>query len=315
MGRYVLKRLFFAAVVLFAVSVVVFVAVRLTPGDVCKIVLNTPDVDKEQCDTIRGELGLDEPMVTQYFRYIGGIMTGDFGTAFISKRDVWSEIKTRIPLTVELTLLSTVFALVIAIPIGVISAVKQDSGIDYALRLLTVGWLSIPGFWLGTMLVVFPAKWWGYSPPVGYVDIWDDPLKNLEQLYLPAIALGLALSASLARVTRSSMLEVLRQDFIRTGRAKGLAERTVVVRHALRNALIPVTTLFALQVGVLFGGTVVLESIFSLPGLGSLTFGAVTVRDYPQIQGLVLFFAAALVFLNLIVDISYAWLDPRIRYA
>ena len=315
MGRYILKRLLFAAIVLFAVSVVVFVAVRLTPGDVCKIVLNTPDVDKQQCDTIRAELGLDEPVVTQYFLYVGGLFKGDFGTAFISKRDVWSEIKTRIPLTVELTLLSTLFALVIAIPIGVISAVKQDSGIDYLLRLLTIGWLSIPAFWLGTMLVVFPAKWWGYSPPPGYVDFWDNPVKNLEQLYLPAIALGLALSASLARVTRSSMLEVLRQDFIRTGRAKGLAERTVVIRHALRNALIPVTTLFALQIGVLFGGTVVLESIFSLPGLGSLTFGAVTVRDYPQIQGLVLFFAAALVVLNLVVDISYAWLDPRIRYS
>ncbi len=315
MGRYIIKRLFFAVLVLFAVSVIVFGAVRLTPGDVCKIVLATPDVDKQQCDAIRSELGLDEPVVTQYFKYMGGVLTGDFGTTFTSKRDVWTEIKDRIPLTLELTALSTIFALVITIPIGVISAVKQDGPLDYGLRFLTIGWLSIPAFWLGTMFIVFPAKWWGYSPPIGYVDIWDSPLKNLEQLYLPAFALGLALSASLARVTRSSMLEVLRQDFIRTGRAKGLSERVVVTRHALRNALIPVTTLFALQVGVLFGGTVVLESIFSLPGLGSLTLQAVQIRDYPQIQGLVLFFAAALVMLNLIVDISYAWLDPRIRFS
>jgi peptide/nickel transport system permease protein len=210
--------------------------------------------------------------------------------------------------------LSTLLALVLALPIGVISAIKQDKAADYGLRFLTIGWLSIPSFWLGTMLIVFPAKWWNYSPPIGYVDIWDDPLKNLEQLYLPAIALGIALSASLARITRSSMLEVLRQDYIRTARSKGLAERMVVIRHALRNAMIPVTTLFALQVGVLFGGTVVLESIFTLPGLGFFTLQAVRNKDYTEVQGIVLFFAAVLVFINLLVDISYAWIDPRIRY-
>ncbi|WBL35243.1 ABC transporter permease [Tepidiforma flava] len=207
------------------------------------------------------------------------------------------------------------FALIVAIPIGVISAVRQDSALDYVLRVLSIGLaLSIPGFWLGTMLIVFPAKWWGYAPPVGYVDIWEDPLKNLEQLYLPAISLGLALSASLARVTRSSMLEVFRQDYIRTARAKGLRERMVVFRHALQNAMIPVVTLFGLQFGVLLGGTVVLENIYSLPGLGLLTFTSVTIKDYPQVQGLVLFFAAVLVTINLLVDLSYAWFDPRIRY-
>ena len=165
------------------------------------------------------------------------------------------------------------------------------------------------------MLIVFPARWWGYTPPIGYVDLWESPLKNIEQLYLPAFSLGLALSASLARVTRSSMLEVLRQDYIRTARSKGLRDRIVVVRHALRNALIPVTTLFALQVGVLFGGTVVLESIFQLPGLGGLTLSAVLAKDYSQVQGLVLLFAIVLVSLNLLVDVSYAWIDPRIRFS
>jgi peptide/nickel transport system permease protein len=227
---------------------------------------------------------------------------------------VWTEIRTRIPLTVELTLLATAFALTLALPIGVYSALKRDRAADYGLRLLTIGWLSIPGFWLGTMLIIFPAKWWGYSPPVGYVDIWTDPGKNLHMLYLPAIALGLALSASLARVTRSSMLEVLRQDYIRTARAKGLVERGVVVRHALKNAMIPVITLFAIQFGTLLGGTVVLESIFSLPGLGTLVLTSVLIKDYPQVQGLVLFFATMLVLINLVVDISYAWFDPRIRY-
>jgi len=313
-GQYLAKRVIFSVVVLFVISIVVFTAVRMIPGDVCKIVLNTPDVDEAQCQAIREDLGLDESVVTQYLSWMGGVLTGDWGTTIISKREVWTEIRTRIPLTLELTLLSTIFALVIAIPIGIISAVRQDSAIDYVLRVLSIGWLSIPSFWLGTMLIVFPARWWGYTPPVGYVDFWEDPLKNLEQLYLPAISLGLALSASLARVTRSAMLEVLRQDYIRTARAKGLAERVVIMKHALKNSMIPVVTLFGLQVGVLLGGTVVLENIYSLPGLGLLTFSSVTIKDYPQVQGLVLFFATILVTLNLLVDLSYAWFDPRIRY-
>ena len=315
MGPYVVKRLLFSLLVLGVISMIVFSAVRLIPGDVCSIVLATPDVTPQQCAAINKELGLDKPVTTQYVSYIGGILTGDWGTTLISKRDVWGEIRTRIPLTVELTVLSTLFALIIALPIGVISAMRQDGPLDYILRFSTIGWLSIPAFWLGTMLIVFPAKWWGYAPPVGYVEVWEDPFKNLQQLYLPAFALGLALSASLARITRSSMLEVLRQDYIRTARAKGLQDRAVVVRHALKNAMIPVITLFGLQVGVLFGGTVVLESIYALPGLGNLTLGAVLIKDYPQVQGVVLFFAAVLVTINLLVDLSYAWFDPRIRYS
>ena len=315
MAQYLAKRFLASLLVLFLISILVFIAVRAIPGDVCKIVLNTQDVDQQQCDAVREELGLDEPVAKKYVTYMGGVLTGDWGQALISKRAVWGEIKTRIPLTVELTLLSTGFALLLALPIGIISAVKQDSITDYVLRILSIGWLSLPSFWVGTMLIVFPAKWWGYAPPVGYVDIWEDPLKNLEQLYLPAFSLGLALSASLARVTRSAMLEVLRQDYIRTARAKGLRDRVVVIKHGLKNAMIPVVTLFGLQVGVLFGGTVVLEGIFSLPGLGFLTFQAVTVKDYTQVQGVVLFFAAVLVSINLLVDVSYAWFDPRIRYA
>jgi len=315
MAQYLAKRFLASVLVLFIISIVVFVAVRAIPGDVCKIVLNTPDVDEAQCNAIRSELGLDEPIVTQYLKYMGGLFKGDWGTQLISRRDVWTEMKDRIPVTLELTLLATTFAILIALPVGTISAIKQDSPIDYVLRILSIGWLSIPNFWLATMLIVFPAKWWGYSPPVGYVDIWEDPMKNLEQLYLPAFSLGLAISASLARVTRSAMLEVFRQDYIRTARSKGLREYVIVVRHALKNSMIPVVTLFGLQVGVLFGGTVVLESIFSLPGLGLLTFQAVVVKDYPQVQGLVLFFAVVLVMINLLVDLSYAYFDPRIRYS
>jgi peptide/nickel transport system permease protein len=315
MTQYIAKRLLASILVLFVISIIVFVAVRAIPGDVCKIVLNVQDVDQAQCDAVRSELGLDEPIPAQYVKYMGGVLTGDWGQALISQQDVWHEIKIRIPLTVELTVLATGFAILIALPMGIISAMKQDTPIDYVLRITSIGWLSLPSFWIATMLIVFPAKWWGYSPPVGYVDIWEDPMKNLEQLYLPAFSLGLALSASLTRITRSSMLEVLRQDYIRTARAKGLKDRVVVVKHAMKNAMIPVITLFGLQVGVLFGGTVVLEGIFSLPGLGFLTFQAVTVKDYTQVQGVVLFFATVLVSINLLVDLSYAWFDPRIRYA
>jgi peptide/nickel transport system permease protein len=315
MLQYIVKRLLFTVVVLFAVSIIVFSAVRVIPGDVCKIVLATPNVDAKQCNAIRSDLGLDKPVVRQYISYMGGVLHGDMGKTLISKRDVWTEIKTRIPLTLELALLATIFAVSLALPIGVISAIRRGSFADYGLRLLTIGWLSLPAFWVGTMLIIFPAKWWGYSPPVGYTDLWNDPLKNVSQLYLPAIALGLALSASIARITRSAMLEVLRQDYVRTARAKGLKDRVVVVRHSLKNAMIPVVTLFSIQFGVLLGGTVVLESIFSLPGLGTLTLSSVLIKDYPQVQGLVLFFATVLILINLFVDISYAWFDPRIRYA
>jgi peptide/nickel transport system permease protein len=227
---------------------------------------------------------------------------------------VFESIRQRVPLTVELTLLSTAFALALAVPMGVYSAIKRDRPADYVIRLIAVGWLSIPSLWVATMLIIFPARWWGYSPPVGFTNLWQDPWKNLQQLYLPAISLGLALSASLTRVMRSAMLDVLRQDYVRTARAKGLRPSTVVLRHALKNAMIPVITLFAIQFGALLGGTVVLESIYSLPGLGTLMLSSVQYKDYTQVQGLVLFFAAILVTINLVVDLSYAWFDPRITY-
>lgn len=313
MTQYIVKRLLFSLLVLFVISVVVFVAVRMIPGDVCSIVLATSDVEESQCRAIREELGLDEPVVTQYFRYMGNVLRGDFGTTLISKRDVWGEIRTRIPLTLELTFLATTFAIALAIPIGVISAIRQDRPIDYALRFLTIGWLSIPSFWLGTMLIVFPANWWGYSPPPEYTDIWNDPLKNLEQLYLPAFSLGLALSASLARITRSSMLEVLRQDYIRTAWAKGLRERAIIFQHALKNAMLPVITVLGLTMAALVGGTVIFETLFGLPGLGTYLVRAVQQKDFVVIQGVTLFFATSVVVINLVVDVSYTILDPRAR--
>jgi peptide/nickel transport system permease protein len=315
MGQYILRRLILMIPVLIVVSILIFGGVRVIPGDVCRLVLQTPEVTEEQCDVVYSKLGLDKPFVNQYLNWMGGVIQGDFGRSMISQREVFGEIRNRMNLTLELTLLAAFFAVIIAIPIGVYSALKQDKFADYALRFVTIGWLSMPAFWVATMLITFPAKWWGYATPVGYAQLWDDPLKNLEQLYMAAISLGLSLSASLARLTRSSMLEVLRQDYVRTARAKGLRERVVLSRHALKNAMLPVVTLFGLQFGFLLGGTVVLESIYALPGLGTLLLTAVILKDYTTIQGIVLFFAILIVFINLLVDLSYAWFDPRVRYS
>jgi peptide/nickel transport system permease protein len=315
MGRYLASRFILAIPTLIVVSILIFGGVRVIPGNVCILVLQTPEVTDEQCDVVYQRLGLDKPAIQQYFSWMGNAIRGDFGRSMISERPVLDEIRARMNLTLQLTILASLFAVSLAIPIGVYSALRQDTLPDYALRIVTIGWLSMPAFWVATMLVTFPAKWWGYATPVGYADLWEDPLQNLEQLYMPAISLGLALSASLARLTRSSMLEVLRQDYVRTARAKGLSERVVLSRHALKNAMLPVMTLFGLQLAFLMGGTVVLESIFALPGLGTLLLTSVTFKDYTTIQGIVLFFAVLILIINFLVDLSYAWFDPRIRYS
>jgi len=302
--------------VLFVVSILIFGGVRVIPGNVCGIILGGSEgMTPERCAQIDRDLGLDKPVVEQYIDWAGGILQGDFGRSMVNRRPVLEEIKNRLGATAELTLLSGGFAILIALPMGVFSALKQDKLPDVGLRVLTVGWLAMPSFWVGSMLITLPAKWWHYSPPTPYVQFWDSPLTNLEQMYLPAIALGLSLSAVLARVTRSAMLEVLRQDYIRTARAKGLAEKVILSRHALRNAMLPVVTLLGLQLGFLLGGTVVLESLFSLPGLGTLLLSAVITKDFPELQGLVLFFALAIILINLLVDLSYVVFDPRVRYS
>jgi peptide/nickel transport system permease protein len=315
MGGYILRRLLLAIPTLLVVSVLIFGGVRVIPGDTCRLVLGTPEVTEEQCDRVEHSLGLDRPVVRQYLHWLAGILTGDFGNSMINDRPVWGEIQSRLPTTIELALLSTIFAVALALPVGVYSAVKQNKPTDVGLRLLTIVWLSMPSFWLGTMLITFPAKWWGYSPPVPYVQFFDNPLRNLQQMYLPAIALGLALGASLARLTRSSVLEVLRQDYVRTARAKGLPESTVLRRHALKNAMLPVITLLGLQLGFLLGGTVVLESLFALPGLGTLLLSSAVAKDFTQIQGLVILFAIIIIAISLLVDLSYALFDPRVRFS
>jgi peptide/nickel transport system permease protein len=314
MTQYVLKRLLAGIPVLFVISILIFGGVRIIPGDVCRIVLQSPEVDQEKCDVLYARLGLDQPAIKQYFTWITGVAQGDFGTSLISQRSVISQIQNRLGATIELTLFAVVLAVIIGIPSGVYSALQRDKAGDYILRILTIGWLSMPSFWIATLLITFPAQWWGYAPPVAYQSFFDAPLVNLEKLFLPALSLSLTLAGGIARITRSTMPEVLRQDYIRTARAKGLTERVVLSRHALKNAMLPVITVLGLQLGALLGGTVIIESIYALPGLGTLLLGSVTVKDYPQIQGIVLFFALAVVLINIMVDISYGWFDPRVRY-
>jgi peptide/nickel transport system permease protein len=319
MISYILRRVALAVPTLVALSVVIFSLMRLVPGDAALLKVYAGSElagDSEAYEAARRELGLDRPYPVQYVEWIGRMLCcGDLGTSYWSKRPVAAEIAARLPVTIELALLSMIVATLIAIPAGVISAIWADRPLDYLARLTATIGLAVPNFWLGTILVVFLGVWFGYSPPLGFVSFFEDPLKNLQQIYLPSFALGASFAASSMRMTRAQMLEVLRQEYVLTARSKGLTERTVIVQHALRNALLPVITITGLQVAVLLGGAVVVESVFTLPGLGTSTVAAINLRDYPQIQANVLYIASMLIVANLVVDVAYAWLDPRIRYA
>ena len=313
MHVYLARRLLLIIPTLFGVSVIVFLLVRLLPGDAVTMLLQDYAY-ASNADELRAKLGLDRPVYVQYAEWLGGVVRGDLGTSLRSKTPVADELVNRMPVTAELGLMAMFFGLLIAIPVGVISAVRQDSWSDYLGRSTAIGFLAIPSFWLGTLVVTLPSVWWGWTPPLRYTRLSDDPVKNLTMVVIPAILLGLALSGALMRLTRAQMLEVLRQDFVRTATAKGLSERAVVIRHTLKNAFIPILTLLGLQVSILVGGTVVLESLFVLPGMGRYLLEAVQYRDYPVIQALNLIFAVVIILTNLVVDLLYGWLDPRVRY-
>ena len=313
MHRYLARRLLLIVPTLVGVSVVVFGLVRLLPGDAVTMLLQDYAYARD-AEEMRARLGLDRPVYVQYVEWVGGIVRGDLGTSLRSKAPIAEELAGRIPVTAQLGVLGMLVGLAVAIPVGVLSAVRQDSWSDYLARSVAIGMLAIPSFWLGTLVITLPSVWWGWTPPLRYTGLLDDPAKNLAHVMIPAVILGLALSGALMRLTRAQMLEVLRQDFVRTAAAKGLTERAVVFRHALKNAFIPVLTLLGLQVSVLVSGTVVLESIFVLPGMGRYLLEAVQYRDYPAIQALNLVFATVIILANLVVDLLYGWLDPRVRY-
>ena len=314
MSRYLARRLALLVPTLLGVSIVVFVLVRLLPGDATTLMLQDAKSTAADEAALRSQLGLDQPLAVQYVRWLGTLLHGDLGQSFKSRNPVRDELASRIPVTAELGLLALLISAGLAIPIGVLSAVRQDTWPDYIARSAAIGLLAIPGFWLGTLVVTLPSVWWQWTPPLRYTQLLDDPPKNLAHVLLPALILGLGLSGGLMRLIRTQMLEVLRQDFVRTAAAKGLAEHVVVMRHALKNAFIPALTVLGLQVSLLVSGTVVLESIFVLPGMGRYLLESVQARDYPAIQGLNLLFATIIILTNLVVDLLYGWLDPRVRY-
>ena len=315
MSTYVLRRIVLLVPTLIGVSIVVFVLVRLLPGDATTLQLQDAKTTAADEAQLKHQLGLDQPIYVQYANWVATLAHGDLGHSFKSRNPVTDELSTRIPVTLELGMLGLVIAACIAIPVGVLSAARQDTIPDYVSRSLAIGLLAIPGFWLGTLIVTLPSVWWGWTPPLRYTRLLDDPAKNLAQVIIPALILGLGLSGGLMRLIRTQMLEVLRQDFVRTAAAKGLGEHSIVLRHALKNAFIPAITVLGLQVSLLISGTVVLESIFVLPGMGRYLLEAVQARDYPVIQGLNLIFATVIVVANLVVDLLYGWLDPRVRYS
>jgi peptide/nickel transport system permease protein len=311
--RYLAKRLLVAIPSLLIASLIVFTLPRLIPGDVVALMLEEKAYARD-LQELRAKLGLDRPLYVQYFEWAGRAVRGDLGESLWTRRPVLEEIGRRLPVTFELALLGTAFSLLIAVPVGVVSATRQDSLKDYAARSAAILGLSVPGFWLATLVIVLPAIWWGWRPLTGYVEFAQSPLGHLGQLVLPALILGIASAAALMRLMRGMLLEVLRQDYVRTAWAKGLRERAVVLKHGLRNAIIPVVTLLGTQLPQIIGGTVIIETIFGLPGMSRFLFDAINQRDYPVIQGVNLVVVSTIVLVNLAVDALYAVLDPRIRY-
>ncbi|MCL4552026.1 MAG: ABC transporter permease [Candidatus Marsarchaeota archaeon] len=315
MQRYIARRILLLFPVLFGVSLFVFVLARVLPGDIATLLAQDAMAGTRDIQALRVELGLNKSLPEQYVDWLTNLAQGNLGKSLWTKEPVLDEILSRWPVTVELAVLAMLFSIGFGVPAGIISAVRQDSWLDYVTRLLAISGLAMPSFWLGILVITLPALWFGWTPPLRYRPLLSDPWANLQQFLIPAFVLGVRMSAILARMTRSTILEVQRQDYIRTAWSKGLRERSVMLRHALKNALIPVVTLCGNQFGYLLGGTVIIETVFSLPGIGRLVLDSIMHRDYPQIQANILLVATTFVLINLVIDISYSFLDPRIRHA
>jgi peptide/nickel transport system permease protein len=312
--RYLLRRLALAIPTLFLVSVLVFALMRLMPGDVATRMVEG-HAYAPTLAALRHDLGLDRPVHAQYLEWIGGIVTrGDFGRSYWTRQPILDEFMRRFPVTLELAFLTIVVSVVLGVLVGIVSAVRQDSVSDYVGRILAILALSIPYFGLAVLVVVLPSIWFKWTPVWSYVPFTTDPLENLKIMLVPAVVFGVTRAGPVMRIMRSALLEVLRQDYIRTAWSKGLAERPIILRHALKNAMIPVISLIGLQMPLYIGGSVIIESIFRLPGVGLFFFEALTRLDYPVVQSVNLIIAALVVGLNLLIDLSYAFLDPRIRY-
>ena len=316
MGRYVVVRLYSMAVTLVGLSVLVFLMLRLVPGTVVEQLIGADAIaSPAMVAELKRFFGLDQPWWQQYGRWVAALAHGDLGTSWRTGKPVVALILERLPVTIELTSLAVGFAMLLGIPAGILSATRRDQTIDNVTRVGTLLGLSIPVFWQGTMLILFFSIYLRWMPPVMWVDFFADPGRNLTIMALPALCLGTASAANIARTTRACMLDVLRSEYIRTAAAKGLADRLVVLKHALKNALIPIVTVAGLQIGILLGGTVVVEEVFTLPGIGRLVLWSIYQRDYPLTQSTILFVAVMFMAVNLAVDVLYGYLDPRIRYS
>ena len=313
MVRFIAGRLLGTIPVLFILSIGVFLMLHLTPGDPVQIMLGQ-DADPQSIAALRAELGLDDPLPVQYVKWVGNVLHGDLGRSIRTHQPVMEAIVTRLPVTIELSVVSLVISLLVGLPAGIVAAIRRNSAVDLTSTGLALAGISLPSFFLGILLILVFALWLRWVPPSGYTPAIQDPVMNLKQMFMPAVALGAALAGIVARMMRSSLLEVLGLDYMRTARAKGLSDQATVFGHGLKNALLPVVTVVGLQVGALLGGAILIETIFALPGIGRLAVDSIFSRDFPVVQGVVLFLTLVRVLSNLIADLLYARLDPRIAY-
>jgi peptide/nickel transport system permease protein len=317
MRTYLTKRLLLIVPTLLGVAVVVFLIMRVIPGDVSLLILGgdqTGRIDPQQLAALRHQLGLDQPLAVQFATWLWGVMRLDFGTSLWTGQPVIDEVLIRLPLSLEVAILATIVSVILAVPLGMLAAVRQDTWVDYAIRVVSIGGQAIPSFWVGILVILFLVIYFGWGPPLEFTPPWVDPWANFQQLVWPVVTIGYRYAAVTTRMTRSTVLEVLREDYIRTAWAKGLRDRAVVIRHALKNAMLPVVTLVGTEFAFLIGGLVVTETVFTLNGVGRFVVDAVAHRDYPVVQALVFLIALCFVVVNLLIDLTYAWFDPRIRY-
>ena len=320
MKEYLIRRLLFGVVTLFTVSALIFALLRIAPGDVALMIAEANsggegiDVSEEDLALIREKLGLNAPLHMQYVNWLTGYVVGDWGDSLFTGRDVFDEFKLKFPVTLELVIFSQLIAIFLGLPAGILMALRQDSWLDYTIRVTSLAGLSLPSFWSATLLLLGGAYFFTWNPELGSFKITEEPWQNIQQFFWPSMMLGYISASTKARMMRSTMLEVLRQDYIRTAKAKGLTEYVVTARHALKNAFIPVITVIGITTALALGGSVVMERVFSMPGLGSFILEGMLARDFPIVQSITLFFAISVVFVNLLIDISYGWFDPRVRY-
>lgn len=313
MLTYLMKRLLVVIPVLFGISIISFFIVRLVPGDTVTAMLGS-NYNEAQAEALRARYGLDRSLIEQYFIWISNVLRGDLGQSTFTNQPVSEAILQRLQVTLQLAFFSVVIAIVIALPLGTIAAIKKNTAVDYIASLIGMLGLSVPNFWLGTLMILYISLYLGWLPSGGFVPFLADPIGNIKIMIMPSIALGTAVAAVILRMTRSSMLEVVNQEYMKMAKAKGVPSKRMIIRHGLKNALIPVVTVTGIQMGYMLGGSVVIEQIFSLPGLGRLALQAINNRDYALLQGTILFIATAFVIINLIVDMIYAYLNPKIRF-